>query len=63
MTLSASISSFSFITPIEVPGRKKSVVLSEDETIRPDATMEDLARLRPAFGKDGTATAAIGVRP
>ncbi len=31
--------------------------VSEDEGIRPDTTTETLARLRPAFGKDGTITA------
>ena len=31
--------------------------VSEDEGIRPDTTTETLAKLRPAFGKDGTITA------
>ena len=47
----------SSITPIEVPARKKTIIFDADETIRPDASTEGLAKLRPAFGKDGTATA------
>ncbi|WP_243301198.1 thiolase family protein [Geothrix oryzisoli] len=45
------------IVPITVPGRKGDVVISEDEGPRPDTTPETLAKLRPAFKKDGTVTA------
>ncbi|MGW7413103.1 acetyl-CoA C-acetyltransferase [Streptomyces sp. NPDC054863] len=46
------------ITPVEVPQRKGDPVLvSTDEGIRADTTVEALAKLRPAFGKDGTITA------
>ena len=46
------------IVPIEVPaGRKKTVTFEADETIRAENTLEGLAKLRPAFGKDGTVTA------
>ncbi|MEV6121315.1 acetyl-CoA C-acetyltransferase [Streptomyces sp. NPDC052077] len=46
------------ITPVEIPQRKGDPVLfSQDEGIRGDTTAETLARLRPAFGKDGTITA------
>jgi acetyl-CoA C-acetyltransferase len=46
------------ITPIEIPQRKGDpIVVSEDEGIRPDTTVETLAKLRPAFAKDGTITA------
>jgi acetyl-CoA C-acetyltransferase len=46
------------IVPVEVPQRKGDpVVVSEDEGIRPDTTAESLAKLRPAFAKDGTITA------
>ncbi len=46
------------ITPIEVPaGRKKTVMFEADETIRAENTLEGLAKLRPAFGKEGTVTA------
>ena len=47
------------ITPIEIPQRKGDpIVLSEDEGIRPETTAEGLGKLRPAFRKDGTITAA-----
>lgn len=46
------------ITPVEIPQRKGDPVLfAEDEGIRPETTVESLARLRPAFDKDGTITA------
>src|SRR2546423_5821461 len=46
------------ITPLPVPQKRgEPIVISEDEGIRPDTTPESLARLRPAFGADGTITA------
>jgi acetyl-CoA C-acetyltransferase len=46
------------VTAVEVPQRSGDpVVVDRDEGIRPDSTVESLARLRPAFGKDGTITA------
>ncbi|MFI0795742.1 acetyl-CoA C-acetyltransferase [Micromonospora rubida] len=46
------------ITPVIIPQRKGDpLVIGEDEGIRPDTTVESLARLRPAFAKDGTITA------
>jgi acetyl-CoA C-acetyltransferase len=45
------------IVPIAVPGRKGDVLVGEDEGPRADCTAESLARLRPAFKKDGTVTA------
>ncbi|PZG17869.1 acetyl-CoA C-acyltransferase [Micromonospora craterilacus] len=46
------------ITPVVIPQRKGDpLVISEDEGIRPDTTAESLAKLRPAFTKDGTITA------
>jgi acetyl-CoA C-acetyltransferase len=46
------------ITPVSIPQRKGDPVLfSQDEGIRGDTTVETLARLRPAFTKDGTITA------
>jgi acetyl-CoA C-acetyltransferase len=46
------------ITPVEVPQKRgEPIVVSEDEGIRPDTTAETLAKLRPAFGADGTITA------
>lgn len=45
------------IAPITIQERKKTTVLDKDEGIRADTTMESLAGLRPAFGKDGLLTA------
>ncbi|MFJ9028165.1 acetyl-CoA C-acetyltransferase [Streptomyces sp. NPDC102274] len=46
------------ITPVEVPQRKGDPVLfAQDEGIRAETTVESLAKLRPAFSKDGTITA------
>jgi acetyl-CoA C-acetyltransferase len=45
------------ITPVTVKGRKGDTVVSDDEYIRHDANMESMAKLRPAFSKDGTVTA------
>jgi acetyl-CoA C-acetyltransferase len=46
------------VVPVEIPQRKGDpVVVSQDEGIRGDTTAESLARLRPAFGKDGSITA------
>ncbi|MBK5206777.1 MAG: acetyl-CoA C-acyltransferase [Polaromonas sp.] len=45
------------IVPFEVPGRKGPVVFTKDEHNRPDTSAESLAKLKPAFRKDGTITA------
>ncbi|MCX4528158.1 MULTISPECIES: acetyl-CoA C-acetyltransferase [unclassified Streptomyces] len=46
------------ITPVEIPQRKGDpVVFAHDEGVRPETTAESLAKLRPAFTKDGTITA------
>jgi acetyl-CoA C-acetyltransferase len=45
------------IVPVEVKGRKGPEVFAADEAPRPDTTAEILARLKPAFRKDGTITA------
>lgn len=45
------------IVPVEVQLRKKTVVFEEDEGIRENSTEESLAKLRPAFDKDGIVTA------
>jgi acetyl-CoA C-acetyltransferase len=45
------------ITPVQVPGRKGTTTIDTDEHIRPGVTPDDLARLKPAFAKDGTVTA------
>ena len=47
------------IVPVEIPQRKGDPLLvTDDEQIRPETTVETLAKLRPAFSKDGTITAA-----
>jgi acetyl-CoA C-acetyltransferase len=46
------------IVPVEVPQRKGDpIVVSEDEGVRGDTTADSLAKLRPAFSKDGAITA------
>jgi acetyl-CoA C-acetyltransferase len=46
------------ITPVEIPGRKGMVTIFEtDETPRRDTSIESLAKLKPAFVKDGKVTA------
>jgi len=47
------------IVPVEVPGRKGQVtVVAQDEFPRFGTTAEGLGKLRPAFKKDGSVTAA-----
>ncbi|MGU3576943.1 acetyl-CoA C-acetyltransferase [Brucellaceae bacterium C25G] len=46
------------ITPVLVKTRKGDITVSEDEYIRYGATLEAMAKLRPAFDKSGTVTAA-----
>jgi acetyl-CoA C-acetyltransferase len=45
------------IAPVTIKGRKGDVVVSADEYPKPETTLEILAKLRPAFLKDGTVTA------
>lgn len=45
------------IVPVTVAGRKGDVVVTLDEGPRADSTLEALAKLKPAFQKDGTVTA------
>jgi acetyl-CoA C-acetyltransferase len=46
------------IAPVSIPQRKGDpIVVATDEGIRPDTTVDGLAKLRPAFAKDGTITA------
>jgi acetyl-CoA C-acetyltransferase len=45
------------IAPVTVKGRKGDTVVSDDEYIRHDANAETMAKLRPAFSKEGTVTA------
>lgn len=45
------------IVPVEVKKKKETVLFDTDEYVKPTTTMEVLAKLRPAFKKDGTVTA------
>ena len=46
------------IVPISIPQRKGDpIVITTDEGVRPDTTKADLAKLRPAFKKEGSVTA------
>ncbi len=46
------------IAPFTVKTRKGDIVVDKDEYIRHGATIEGMQKLRPAFSKDGTVTAA-----
>ena len=45
------------IVPVEVKSRKSSFMFAQDDHMRPETTLEGLAKLRPAFAKDGFVTA------
>src|SRR5216684_3229090 len=45
------------IVGVEVKGRKGPQIFDHDEANRPDTTLDVLAKLKPAFRKDGTITA------
>ncbi|MGK5557554.1 acetyl-CoA C-acetyltransferase [Actinomadura kijaniata] len=46
------------IAPVEIPQRRgEPIVFAQDEGVRADTTVETLAKLRPAFSKEGTITA------
>ena len=45
------------IVPVTIASKKGDVVVSEDEYIRHGATLDGMAKLRPAFSKEGTVTA------
>jgi acetyl-CoA C-acetyltransferase len=45
------------ITPVTISSKKGDIVVDQDEYIRHGATLESVAKLRPAFSKDGTVTA------
>ena len=45
------------IVPITIKTRKEEKVFDTDEFVRPSTNLESLAKLRPAFKKDGTVTA------
>lgn len=45
------------IAAVTVKGRRGDTVVSDDEYIRHDSSMESMTKLRPAFARDGTVTA------
>lgn len=45
------------IVPVTIKSKKGDIVVDTDEYIRDGATLEGMAKLRPAFSKDGTVTA------
>ncbi len=45
------------IVPVTITSRKAESVVSDDEYIRHDTSIETMAKLKPAFQKDGTVTA------
>ncbi|HEV7843323.1 MAG TPA: acetyl-CoA C-acetyltransferase [Pyrinomonadaceae bacterium] len=45
------------IAPVEIKTRKGTVTFDTDDHARPETTLEGLAKLRPAFSKDGFVTA------
>lgn len=46
------------IVPVEIKKKKETIVFDRDEGPRPGTTAEGIAKLRPAFQKDGVVTAA-----
>jgi acetyl-CoA C-acetyltransferase len=45
------------IVPVEIATRKGTVAFDTDEHVRADVTLEQLAKMKPAFKKDGSVTA------
>ena len=45
------------ICPVTIPNRKGDIIFDSDEHPKPGTTAESLAKMRPAFKKDGTVTA------
>jgi len=46
------------IVPVVIPGKKGDTIFDKDEFIKHDASREAMAKLKPAFKKDGSVTAA-----
>ncbi|MGQ2909770.1 MAG: acetyl-CoA C-acetyltransferase [Aliihoeflea sp.] len=46
------------IVPVTIKGRKGDTIVEDDEYIRHGATLDAMAKLKPAFDKEGTVTAA-----
>jgi acetyl-CoA acetyltransferase family protein len=45
------------VVPVEIKSRKGVEIFAQDDHLRPDSTLEGLARLPPAFSKNGCVTA------
>jgi len=45
------------VIPVTIGEGKRAVTVSRDENVRADASLEELAKLKPVFKKDGTVTA------
>ncbi|HYX30220.1 MAG TPA: acetyl-CoA C-acyltransferase [Pyrinomonadaceae bacterium] len=45
------------IAPVEIKNRKGTTIFDRDDHMRPETTLEGLAKLKPAFSKDGFVTA------
>ena len=45
------------VVPVEIPSRKGPTIVDKDDHLRPETTMEGLAKLAPVFKKDGVVTA------
>lgn len=45
------------IVPISVQRKKETILIDKDEFIKPETTIDTLAKLHPAFDKEGTVTA------
>jgi acetyl-CoA acyltransferase 2 len=45
------------IAPVEVKSRKSTTIFDKDDHLRPETTLEGLAKLKPAFARDGFVTA------
>ena len=48
------------IAPVAIEGKKGTVLVEHDEFLRPDTTLETLAKLKPAFRTDGEGTVTAG---
>ena len=46
------------IVPVKLRRKKETIIFNKDEGPRPGTTAEGIAKLRPAFKKDGVVTAA-----
>ncbi|MDA8234869.1 MAG: thiolase family protein [Clostridia bacterium] len=45
------------IVPVEIKSRKETVLFDTDEHPKPETNLDDLAKLKPVFDKEGTVTA------